>query len=476
MPTVTEILGRARRALERPVDPAGLAALRILFGLTMALATARFVAKGWVNELLVAPPYHFTYMGFDWVKPFSHDVMLAGFAVMGTAALALALGFATRFAAAVFGLLFTYAELIDKATYLNHYYLASLLAFLFVFVPSERVWSIDAWRRSRRGLATPASVPALSYWVLRAQMAAVYVYAGVAKLDADWLFRAEPLRTWLRSRVESPLLTGLAAEPLVAHVMSWAGALFDLSVVPLLLFKKTRPFALAAAIVFHLSIWLLFPVGIFSFVMLGAISVFFDPSWPRRFVGRLVRLAPYAPAAHFSPPGRWAFVLSAAYVALQVLVPLRFALYPGTANWTEQGFRFSWRVMLIEKSGKVEYAVVGKAPNATPTGIGELRAHPGEASFHVFPREELTPLQLRQMATQPDMIADYARHLRDRFEARGLTDVRVYADAWVSFNGRRSQRLVDPTVDLAAAERSFAPKRWILPLEPTSDRKRFARH
>jgi hypothetical protein len=306
-------------------------------------------------------------------------------------------------------------------------------------------------------------------------MAVVYVYAGVAKLDADWLFRAEPLRTWLRARVESPLLTGLAAEPWVAYSMSWAGALFDLSVVPLLLFRKTRPFALAAAIAFHLSIWLLFPVGIFSFVMLGAISVFFDPSWPRRFVGRLLRLAPYAPGGSTSPPGRWAFALSAAYVAVQVLVPLRFALYPGTANWTEQGFRFSWRVMLIEKSGKVEYQVVSRAPSSTRVGVAH-GAIPGEASFHVFPREELTPLQLRQMATQPDMIADYARHLRARFEERGLADVRVYADAWVSFNGRRSQRLVDPTVDLAAAERSFAPKSWILPLEPASEPKRFARH
>ncbi len=459
MPTVTEILTRAHRALERPVDPAGLAAVRVLFGVTMAIATARFVAKGWVDELLVAPPYHFTYLGFDWVKPFSHDAMLAWFVVMGMAALALALGLFTRVAAALFCLMFTYAELIDKATYLNHYYLASLLALLLVFVPSETVWSLDAWRRRRRGLATPASVPALSYWVLRAQMACVYVYAGAAKLDADWLLRAEPLRTWLRSRVESPLLTGLAAEPWVAYAMSWAGAAFDLGIVPLLLFRRTRPFALVAAVAFHLTIWLLFPVGIFSFVMLGAISVFFEPSWPRRFVGRALTLAPYAPSGAFAAPARWAFALSAAYVVVQVLVPLRFALYPGTANWTEQGFRFSWRVMLIEKSGKVEYDVVGDTSEA-----------------RVFPREELTPLQLRQMSTQPDMIADYARHLRERFEQRGFANVRVYADAWVSFNGRRSQRLVDPTVDLAAADRSFAPKRWILPLAEENRTKPLARH
>jgi hypothetical protein len=200
-------------------------------------------------------------------------------------------------------------------------------------------------------------------------------------------------------------------------------------------------------------------VGVFSFVMLTAITIFFDPSWPRRFVARLARVAPFEPATPGVVPGRFAFALAALYLAVQFLVPLRFALYPGTANWTEQGFRFSWRVMLIEKAGQVEYDVT-----ASPA-----------RRFHVFPREELTPLQLRQMATQPDMIADYARHLRERFEARGYRDVKVFAHAWVSFNGRRSQRLVDPTVDLSRAERSFAPKPWILPLDDERGRKLLAR-
>jgi len=455
MPTVTELLRRARRALERPVDPAGLAVFRLLFGLTMALATLRFVLYGWVDELLVAPPYHFTYLGFDWVKPLSHGAMLAVFALMGLAALSLAVGFFTRVSAALFGALFTYAELIDKATYLNHYYFASLVALLLVFLPSGATWSVDAWRRKRGGEATSPSVPAVAYALLRVQAGVVYVYAGLAKLDADWLLRAEPLRTWLRARVESPLFTALASEAWVAYAMSWAGAAFDLAVVPLLLFRKTRPYALAAAVLFHFTIWLLFPIGVFSFVMLAAVTVFFAPAWPRRFVGRAVRLAPFTPSDGFAKPRSWALALAGVYVAVQLLVPLRFALYPGPVNWTEEGFRFAWRVMLVEKAGHVEFDVTSASP---------------PAKFHVFPRHELTPLQLRQMATQPDMIADFARHLRERYEAHGHRDVRVFADAWVSFNGRRSQRFVDPNVDLASVPRSFAPKRWILPLEPRGDR------
>jgi vitamin K-dependent gamma-carboxylase len=461
MPTPTELVRRARSALEQPVDPAGLAAFRILFGLTMALATFRFVLNGWVDELLVMPPYHFTYLGFDWVKPLSQSAMHALFAVMGVAALAVSVGFFTRVSAAVFCVLFTYAELIDKATYLNHYYLASLLALLLVVVPSGATWSVDAWLLARRGKPANLLAPALSYWLLRAQVGVVYVFAGLAKLDGDWLVRAEPIKTWLRARVEAPFLVGLAPEPWAPYAMSYAGAVFDLAVVPLLLLRKTRAFAFAAALAFHLCIWALFPVGVFSFVMLVAISVFFAPDWPRRFAGRVVRLAPFTPGGPLAKPRAWVLSIAAAYVVVQLLVPLRFALYPGAVNWTEQGFRFAWRVMLVEKSGQVEYDVVTESPRGR---------------FHVYPRSELTPLQLRQMATQPDMIADYARHLRQSYEARGYRNVRVFADAWVSFNGRRSQRLVDPEVDLAAAPRSFAPKPWILPLDAPRTPSRVARH
>ena len=99
-------------------------------------------------------------------------------------------------------------------------------------------------------------------------------------------------------------------------------------------------------------------------------------------------------------------------------------------------------------------------------GFWQLFAYPdSNAACFRPPRKDLAP----------DMIADYARHPRERFEREGLSDVRVYADAWVSFNGRRSQRLIDPTVDLAAAERSFAPKSWILPLSQENPQEPLAR-
>jgi hypothetical protein len=439
--------------VSRPVDGAGLAAFRIAFGLLMFGAVVRFVTKGWVDELLLSPPYHFTYLGFDWVTPLPRAWMYGHFVVLGALALSIAVGFATRPAAFAFAALFTYAELIDKATYLNHYYFVSLVALLLAFVPAGAVWSLDA-RRTRQS----PRVPAGSYLLLRAQVAVVYLYAGLAKLDHDWLFRAEPLRTWLRGRAELPVVGGLLAEPATAFVMSWAGAAFDLSVVPLLCIRRTRPFAVAAAAVFHLSIWLLFPIGVFSFVMLVAITIFFSPSWPRRAFARLSTLVRSeareqhtADRVSQSSAARPLLIgLALAYVAVQWLLPLRHFLYAGPVNWTEQGFRFAWRVMLVEKTGHVEYEIASSSPRRR---------------FRHLPRDELMPLQVKMMSTQPDMIHDYARHLAARYEALGYRDVEVRADAWVAFNGRPSQRLIDPTADLAREPRSLRAKSWIVPLQ-----------
>jgi vitamin K-dependent gamma-carboxylase len=426
------------------VDAAGISVFRAAFGALMVAAVARFVARGWVYELYQAPTYHFTYLGFDWVKPWPGGWMYVHFALMGLSALGIALGAFTRVSAALFFLTFTYAELIDKATYLNHYYLVSLLALLLCFVPSNRRYSVDAWRLRRRGKAMPGDVGLWAYWLLRAQVGLVYGFAGLAKLNPDWLLRAEPLRTWLPGHADVPWLGSLLAEPGLAYVMSWAGAAFDLSVVPLLCLPQTRRYAYAAAALFHTAVWSLFPIGVFSWVMLVAGSVFFDPAWPRRGVAPPVRQA-HANGSRLVVVA--AIALVGVYLALQLAVPLRFLAYSGSPNWTEEAFRFAWRVMLIEKTGNVEYRVV--------SARGERRERP---------RDHLTPLQAKMLSTQPDMIQQFAQELARREAARSGQLPRVYADAWAALNGRPAQRLVDPDVDLARAPRTLRPKPWIVPL------------
>jgi vitamin K-dependent gamma-carboxylase len=69
------------------------------------------------------------------------------------------------------------------------------------------------------------------------------------------------------------------------------------------------------------------------------------------------------------------------------------------------------------------------------------------------------------MATNADMILALAHRIANDFHQRGLPQVAVRAEAYVSLNGRPSQLFIDPRIDLAKEVPGLAPKPWILPLE-----------
>jgi vitamin K-dependent gamma-carboxylase len=443
--------------LNEPRDGASLGAFRILFGALLCFSIVRFWAYGWIDELYVRPPFHFTYYGFGWVRPWPGHGMYVHFALMGVAALCLCAGFFSRLSASFFLLTFTYAELIEKASYLNHYYFVSLATLLLASMPSGACFSVDAWLR-RRARRPPEVVRLWCYAILRAQLALLYLFAGLAKLNPDWLLHAQPLGIWLGLHADAPLVGRWLASRPAAYVASYLGAAFDLTIPAWLSFSRTRPVAYAVLVVFHVSVWLLFPIGVFSWVMIVSTSLFFDPSWPRRWLPAFFARAQACdgPRIADGPGGRLASLGAAAlavYLTIQIATPLRHVLYPGNVNWHEQGFRFAWRVMLVEKAGQVEFTVL--------TGADDRR-------FVIYPRETLTPLQYKMMTTQPDMIQEYARALKDRFVHEGYDRVRVYAEAWASLNGRPRQRLVDPSVDLASVPWSLSPKSWIVPLQKSS--------
>lgn len=433
-----------------------LAMLRVLFGFIMLVSVIRFMMKGWVHELYVAPSFHFTFYGFDWIQPLSPVGMYVVFSVMAIAATMIMLGAYYRLAAVLFFLLFTYVELIDKANYLNHYYFVSLISCLLILVPANRFFSVDVWRKPE---IEASSVPAWTINVFKLQIAIVYFYAGLAKLNPDWLFEAMPLRIWLPALAHLPLIGSLLALPETAYAFSWFGAFYDLTIVFFLLYHRTRVWAFAAVVAFHLMTGLLFQIGMFPYIMILSTLVFFSPafhlrainfirSFFNRFrsvstVGESRRSFAYRPRVTNA-----LFGLLALYFVIQLLVPFRSALYPGSTFWTEQGYRFSWRVMLMEKAGYTVFRV--QDPDL-------------KQSWEVTNWDYLTPNQEKMMATQPDMILQFAHFLEDEYQKRGHEDVVITADAYVALNGRRSQRFIDPTVDLTEKARGLAHKDWILP-------------
>lgn len=448
----SSIHGRRSFSLDRPVSIAPLITFRIVFGLLMFASIVRFWWRGWVTTVYILPKFHFTYMGFDWVRPMGSTGMHMLFGALVVATLLIAVGFLYRIAAVVFFLGFTYVELLDVTTYLNHYYFISLVAFLMIWLPANRDYSIDVWLKpdKRRKL-----VPVWCVGIIRFQMAVVYVFAGLAKVNSDWLLDAQPMRIWLPAKTHLPIVGGLMYETWVAYLFSWFGAVYDLFIVFFLLNKKTRPFAYFFVVTFHVATAIFFPgIGMFPYVMIVCSLVFFSGS----FHDRLLSLLPfysdqgaalYANNRAFEYKNRKIYSAAIAiYVAFQLLFPLRFMLYPGHLFWTEEGFRFSWRVMLMEKSGAAYFTI-------KDTG--------GKRSFEVNNAEFLTNLQEKMMSTQPDLILKYAHYLAKVYEARGVANPQVYADVYVALNGQRSRPFIDQTVDLAAQPLTWRHYAWVLP-------------
>lgn len=108
------------RFLFEPLDIAALAAYRILFGSLMFVGSLRFMAQGWIERLFVEPTHHFKYWGFEWVQVPGQTGLYLLYAGIALSALCVALGLFYRVAIVAFWCLFTYAELMDVTTYLNH--------------------------------------------------------------------------------------------------------------------------------------------------------------------------------------------------------------------------------------------------------------------------------------------------------------------------------------------------------------------
>lgn len=448
-------------ALFQPVDISFLVFFRILFGGIMLWEVYRYFTYGWISRYFLEPALTFTYYGFSWVKPWPGRGMYIHFFVLGLAAACVMAGFLYRIAAPVFFLAFTYFFLLDQTRYLNHFYLVCLISFLMCFLPAERTFSVDALLRRK---IRSDVVPAWTLWLLRLQVGIPYFYGGIAKLNSDWIRGGEPMRTWLHPLTKVPGGSPIFTADWVVYGFVIGGLLLDLLVVPLLLWRRTRLFAFVAAIGFNLINAVIFDIGIFPWLMLGALLIFFPPDLMRRFARAFMssgdefvesKPSPAAVRAERSscPPSfasqKLVVGLLAAYLAFQLFFPLRHYLYPGNVSWTEEGHNFAWHMKLRTKDGEAVFTVT----------------HPGSGqTWTINPKDYLESHQVTKMITKPDLVLHFGHFLAEEKRRQGYENVEVRARVMVSLNGRQPQLLIDPNVDLAKEQVSLLPARWIVPL------------
>jgi hypothetical protein len=456
----TQPLGQRRPIWHRlfdPVDNGWLAFFRILFGIEMLYTVWKHFDHGrvlWYSEA----PFLFKYYGFEWVHAWPGDWLKVHYIILGVLSGCIILGLFYRISMTLFFFGFTYIYLLDQADFLNHYYLVCLLALVMIFIPAHQSLSIDAWLRPRLRSHT---APTWTLWLLRFQVGIPYFFGGIAKLNADWL-RGEPMHIWLVERMDNfPLMADFFATREAGYFFSYGGLFFDLFIIPMLLWPRTRLLGYAMAVFFHVTNSFLFGIGIFPWMMMLASLIYFSPELPRRLLRKLARVRPLAsprPAAaseRLDQRQRRILAVLGVYLAFQCLFPLRHFLYSGNVSWTEDGHRFAWHMMLRTKRGYVRlYA------HDPTTGL----------TFHLDPTDYLSFEQRRDLAGHPDMIRQFAHFLANEpdmqreLRKRGLKRIEIRADGWVTLNGRIPQRMIDPNVDLSRQPRTLWSKSWVLPL------------
>ncbi len=431
--------------LSKKTAIAPLLTFRILFGAVMLFGALRFVHAGWVEKLYLTPRFFFKFYGFEWVQPLGEMGMYVLFGVVILSSFLVMIGCFYRVAIITFFLAFTYIELIDASNYLNHYYLVCLLAFILIFLPANRAFSVDAWWRPK--MKTDV-IPAWCIYIIMVQLSIVYTYAGIAKLNPDWLFRAMPLSAWLPEHPHLPIIGTALTFKTTAFIFSWLGALYDLSIAYFLWYKRTRVIAYLAVVLFHLMTGVLFNIGLFPLIMISSTLIFFSGDFHERLLG-IIGYRPYKKEATLSPIfARFAKIGFRFFILLQFVLPLRHHLYPGNVLWTEEGYRFSWRVMLVEKSGQAIFYVKDSA-----TG----------RQTEIINGKYLTPFQEKQMSIQPDFMLQFAHFLKEEYESNyQYQNPIITVNAFVALNGRASEQLIDPTVNLAKTPAGLMPKKWIL--------------
>jgi vitamin K-dependent gamma-carboxylase len=424
-----------------PIDNSPLIIFRIFFGFLLAAETFGAILTGWVKENFIKPQFTFSHIGMEWLQPLPGYGMYFYFATMGVLGILVMIGWKYKWSLSAFTVLWTLTYWMQKTSYNNHYYMLVLVCLIMIFLPANRYASLDAKQNPEIKSLT---MPQWCSLVMILQVAIVYFFATVSKFYPDWL-DGTFTKNLLANKSSYPFIRNIFNQKWFYLFIAYSGILFDMLIVPMLLWKKTRTLAFIASLLFHLFNAITLQIGIFPFFALS-FAVFFYP--PEKIRALFFKKKP-------KPEGNEPiyqnksilFYFFIPYFLIQIALPVRHWFIKGDVLWTEEGHRLSWRMMLRSRTGYSTYKVIDKK-------TGERLPYSLYSS--------LTDKQIAMVADKPDAIWQMAQRIKKVF-AKQDKDVSVFVDCHVSINGKPYKQLIDPTVDLAAAKWDyFGHNDWIL--------------
>ncbi|WP_317129697.1 HTTM domain-containing protein [Apibacter muscae] len=430
------------------IDNSPLIIFRIFFGFLLSAETFGAILTGWVKENLMIPKVFFPFIGFEWLHPLPGFGMYIYFFTMGILGILVMIGYRYRLSLLLFTFLWTAQYLMQKTSYNNHYYFLLLVCIIMLLLPANAYASYDV--KQKRTLKS-YTMPQWCSYVMIFQVSILYFFATVAKLYPDWL-NGTFTQILYANKSHLPIIGEWFKEKWFYIPIAYLGLMFDGLVVPFLLWKKTRTFALIASLIFHLSNSLILQVGIFPYFALSFIVFFYSPETIRKiFFKKHLKIEPQEYVKSIPYFTKYFFAL---FFTLQILLPLRHYLIKGNVFWTEEGHRLSWRMMLRQRSGSTYFKIVDKKTKEI-------------ISYNL--NDLFTPKQISRINAYPDFIWQAARYIKDDLAKKGH-EVEIFANSYVSVNNHSPKMFINKQVDLSQAHwYYFSHSPWILLVEDYRD-------
>lgn len=437
------------KALGKIIDGTSIAIFRIGFGLFMVWEILYLFRIDFVEVFLINPKVQLYYEFVPFLKPLPKGLMYGLLFALLIACVLITLGKYYRKAMIFFFIGFTYIFLLDKAYYNNHLYLVCLLSFLLIFIPADHKLSLAKNK--------PDQENPVRYWhlaILKVQLALVYFFGGIAKLNSDWLVAKQPTLTILKQKAAT--FGSFLTSDVMTYFVTYGGLLFDLSIGFLLFIPRFRKIGIVAAIFFNvINAWLFDDINIFPYMMIMALILFMEPQKVASYVNtKLFNKRTYS--ASKSAPiaiNRVILVGLSIYFFIQLALPLRHFLFPGNTEWTGHGQRFAWRMKIqYRKVDTLEFKV---------WDIKKKIIYPIDFRSYGMNQDQITALSY-----YPKTAVQFAQFLKTHsLTNKGMDTVQIRSRLKVSLNGRPSQLMFDNKVDVASLKvRPFDSNNWVTPL------------
>ncbi len=228
--------------------------------------------------------------------------------------------------------------------------------------------------------------------------------------------------------------------------------------------RKTLWLGICLNVVFNLMNIFLFnfgeggDIGIFPIMMIFTNILFIPADLLRNFLQKFGFGSPT-----IIPPGkvknptytntstRFVKPILIIYLALQLLIPLRYWTIGKDVDWTGQASFFAWRMKSYTKQCSIRFYYQSNA---------------NEPKKEYFMGRTINTMQINQMAQHANMIHQFVQHIKkDLNRKEGMNNPIITANVLIAFNGRKPQNLIDPNFNFTEAKFSrFDSPSWVLPL------------